>query len=168
MPRARIKKVIDDQIITVTQEAYDEMVAELEELINVKRPEIADRLKDARSLGDLKENYDYTNAMEEKELNESRIAELEDRIKKAQVVKSIKTDNVVQIGEKIEILNCESNEKRIVVLVGSEETQAANPLEGKLSIDSPIGKAILNARIGDEVDVKLPGKTVKYKVLKIN
>jgi transcription elongation factor GreA len=168
MPRARIKKVIDDQIITVTQEAYDEMVAELEELINVKRPEIADRLKDARSLGDLKENYDYTNAMEEKELNETRIAELEDRIKKAQVVKSIKTDNVVQIGEKIEILNCESNEKRIVVLVGSEETQAANPLEGKLSIDSPIGKAILNARIGDEVDVKLPGKTVKYKVLKIN
>jgi transcription elongation factor GreA len=168
MPRARIKKVIDEQIITVTQEAYDEMLAELKELINVKRPEIADRLKDARSLGDLKENYDYTSAMEEKELNESRIAELEDRIKKAQVVKSIKTDNVVQIGERIEILNCESNEKRIVVLVGSEETQAANPLEGKLSIDSPIGKAILNARVGDEVDVKLPGKTVKYKVLKIN
>lgn len=154
----------EDQI-EMTQDAFDELSKELQYRKDILREEIAKEIAEARELGDLSENHAYSVAMEKKEQNENRITELEDMLKKANVVTS-SAGNVVRVGKTVEIENLERKEKRIVTLVGSEETQSAEPNEGKISVDSPIGKAILNAKVGDEVEVHLPSKVVKYKIIK--
>lgn len=154
----------EDQI-EMTQDAFDELSKELQYRKDILREEIAKEIAEARELGDLSENHAYSVAMEKKEQNENRITELEDMLKKAKVVTSA-AGNVVRVGKTVEIENLERKEKRIVTLVGSEETQSAEPNEGKISVDSPIGKAILNAKVGDEVEVHLPSKVVKYKIIK--
>jgi len=100
-------------------------------------------------------------------MNENRILEIEDILAIAVIAKENRSDNQVSIGEKVEIQNLENKEKRTVVLVGTEETKAANPLEGKISIDSPIGKALYNAKVGDTVEIVLPNRKMQYKILKL-
>ncbi len=163
---ARAKKTQDDNIITMTQEAYDMLVQELNHRTKVLRKEIANEIAAARDLGDLSENHAYTVAMEKKDMNENRISELEAIVAVVKIVEENKSDNLVSVGETVEIQNMESNEKRVVTLVGTEESKAANPLEGKISVDSPIGRAVNNSQIGEIVEVVLPSKTVQYKVLK--
>lgn len=157
----------DNTEMKLTQDAYNALNAELENRIKVLRKEIADEIAAARELGDLSENHAYTVAMEKKEMNENRILEIEDILAIAVIAKENTSDNSVSIGEKVEIQNLENKQKRVIILVGSEETKAANPLEGKLSVDSPIGKAVYNAKIGETVEVVLPTKKVQYKVLKL-
>ncbi len=166
---ARTKKVNNEQEnkIRMTQSAYDELVQERDYRVNELRLEIAKDLATAANEGDLSENHAYSDAMLRKELNENRILELEEVILKAEIAIENTSDNFVSVGEKVEVQNLETKEKRTVVLVGSEDTKAANPSEGKISTDSPIGKAILNSRVGDIVEVKLPSKTVSFKVLKL-
>src|SRR5690606_34601375 len=149
------------------QDSYDELKKELDNRINVVRKDIADEIKAAMELGDLSENHAYTVAMDKKEMNENRILELEDILAIAKIVTSNTSDNIVNIGEPVELQNLETKETRVVILVGTEESKTANPLEGKLSIDSPVGKAIHNAMIGDTVDVVLSKGVVKYKILKL-
>ncbi len=168
---ARTKKATkqNENQITMTQGSYNELVKELKHRIEVLRPEIAEEISAARELGDLSENHAYTVAMEKKEMNENRINELESITALVFIVdeQTTNTDNIVNVGETIEIENVENNVTRNIVLVGSEESKSANPAEGKLSTDSPIGKAVLNAKIGDVVDVKLPsGKVNQYKINK--
>ncbi len=166
MAKTKKTTVAESNALTMTQDAYDELKRELELRINVTRKEIAEEIKAAMDLGDLSENHAYTVAMEKKEMNENRILELEDILAIAKIVAGNKTDNFVNIGEPVEIQNVETKKNRIVVLVGTEESKAANPTEGKISVDSPIGKAIYNSMIGDVVDVSLQDKVVKYKVVK--
>lgn len=164
---AKAKKASEDNVMKMTQAAHDELVTELEHRKDTLRKEIADEISAARELGDLSENHAYTVAMEKKEMNENRILEIEDILAVVQIVtESSTSDNVVSVGDRVEIQNTETNESRIVTLVGSEETKAANPLEGKISVDSPIGKAVYNSKIGDVVDVTLPLKIVQFKVVK--
>lgn len=151
----------------LTQDAFNALQTELNNRINVLRKEIADEIAAARELGDLSENHAYQVAMEKKEMNENRILEIEDILAIAVIAKESKSDNLVSIGEKVEIQNLDNKEKRTVVLVGTEETKAANPLEGKLSIDSPIGKALYNAKVGDTVDIILPNRKIAYKILRL-
>jgi len=164
---ARPKKITNDEnAIKMTQSAYDELVKELEYRTTTLRKEIADEIAAARDLGDLSENHAYAVAMEKKDLNENRIGELEDILKKAKIVEVNTSDNFVSVGETVEIVNLDSKQSKVVTLVGSEETKSANPMEGKISTDSPIGKAIYNARVGDVVEVVLPSKKVQYKIEK--
>jgi transcription elongation factor GreA len=166
---AKIKKntKVDEKKLTVTQSSHDDMSKELEHRISVLRKEIADEISAARELGDLSENHAYSVAMEKKEMNENRILEIEDILAVAEIAHENKTDNSVSIGEQVEIQNMVSKQKRVVVLVGSEDTKTANPLEGKISVDSPIGKALYNSKIGDLVDVDIKGKKIQYKILKL-
>lgn len=169
---ARAKKVtkVTENQITMTQDAYNELKKELDNRIESLRVEIAEEISAARELGDLSENHAYTVAMERKEMNENRINELESILAQAFIVEETNksnADSFVDVGEYVEIENTLNKEKRVVMLVGSEEGKSANPAEGKLSTDSPIGKAIFNSMIGDVVDVVLPnGNTIKYKIVK--
>lgn len=168
MAKTSKKPQTEEPILTMTQEAYDELNRELESRIANLRKEIADEIAAARELGDLSENHAYTVAMERKEMNENRILEIEDILAVAKIVEAIKTDSFVNVGETVEIQNSENKQKRIVTLVGSEESKTANSLEGKISIDSPIGKALSGSRVSDIVEVNLPNKKViKYKVLRL-
>lgn len=166
MARPR-KNTNDENLIKMTQSAYDELVAELENKQNVVRKEIAEEIAAARDLGDLSENHAYSVAMERKDLNENRISEIEDILKKSKIVEANTSDNFVSVGETVEIVNIDNKQTKVVTLVGSEETKSANPMEGKISTDSPIGKAIYNAKIGDTVEVVLPGRKVSYKINKL-
>lgn len=169
---ARTKKVAkqSENQITMTQDSFDELSKELEYRKNDLRTEIAEEIAAARELGDLSENHAYTVAMEKKEMNENRINELESILALVYIVEeNSKTanDNFVNVGESVELENIENKQKRVVTLVGSEESKAANPAEGKISTDSPIGRAVYNSKIGDIVEVSLPsGKVIQYKINK--
>lgn len=155
----------ENEILQLTPEAYKELCAELENRINVVRREIAEELNVARELGDLSENHAYQVAMEKREMNENRIVELEGILAIAQVVEDNKSDYIVGLGDTVEIENQETKIRRIVTLVGTEDSMSANSLEGKISTDSPIGHAIFQAKLGDTVEVKLRDGVVKYKIL---
>jgi len=99
-------------------------------------------------------------------MNENRINEIESILAVVKIVQDTTPNNFVNVGEAVEILNMDNNQKRVVTLVGSSETKTANPQDGKISTDSPIGKAIYNSKIGDTVNVVLPSKTVPYKIVK--
>ncbi len=157
----------DDSVITLTQDSYDELKAELEKRKNEEREKIANEIAAARELGDLSENYPYVVAMQKKEMNENRIAELEVMLKDAKVVQTSNSTSVVTIGAKVQIKNLKTNSSRKVVLAGSEETQTADPSEGKISVDSPIGRAIFKAKSGETVEVETPAGNTQYKIEKI-
>ncbi|MCA9386606.1 transcription elongation factor GreA [Candidatus Dojkabacteria bacterium] len=164
---ARKKAQKDEELIQMTQASYDELVKELEFRKTTERENIAKEISAARELGDLSENHAYTVAMEKKDINENRISDLESLIKNVQIVKTSSSTSLVTIGSKVQITNLKTKKSREVTLTGSEQTEAADPSEGKVSKDSPIGSAILNARKGDIVHVKLPIGTVEYKIDKV-
>lgn len=165
MAKAKKNKTNNDNSLKMTQSSYDELVVEMSNRKGTLRKEIADEISAARELGDLSENHAYTVAMEKKEMNENRILEIEDILAIVEIVNETPSDDTVNVGDTVEIQNLSNNTKRVITLVGSEETKAANPLAGKISFDSPIGKAIYNARIGDTVKVVLPMAETDYKIL---
>lgn len=138
---------------------------ELEMLKTVKRKEVAEKIKVARGYGDLSENSEYDEAKNEQGLVESRIAELEKRLKHARVLdESELTNDVISIGSHV-VIRDEDGDEDTYIITGSTE---ANPLEGKISDESPIGAALIGHHMGDQVDVSLPnGTTVRYEILKI-
>ena len=146
----------------LSPEGVEKLKKELQELKTKKRQEIARRLQEAKDLGDLSENAEYFEAKEAQSLNENRIAELEELLKNAVIIKSPNAEDVVSIGSKIETkLN---NSVEVFSIVGSAE---AKPQEGKISNESPLGRAFLGKKAGDEVEVKTPKGVVKYKIIKI-
>lgn len=146
----------------LSAEGIEEIKKELQELKTKKRQEIAKRLQEAKDLGDLSENAEYFEAKEAQSLNENRISELEDLLKNAVVIEASSTEDTVRIGSKIEVMA--NNNVEVFSIVGSAE---AKPQEGKISNESPLGRAFLNKKIGDEVEIKTPGGIVKYKIIKI-
>ncbi len=158
------RKATELEVIEMTQEAYDELVKELEFRKTDERNNIAKEISDARELGDLSENHAYTIAMEKKDINENRISDLEDLIMRVKIVKASSSNSVVTIGKPVVIVNTKTKTPKTVTLVGSEKTEAADPSEGKISIDSPIGSALHNAKLGDVFEVELPSGKVEYKV----
>ncbi|RMD77579.1 transcription elongation factor GreA [Candidatus Dojkabacteria bacterium] len=167
MARPKKKQSSSDGKLQLTKAAYEELQRELKERIEVTRVEIANELAVARELGDLSENHAYQVVMEKKELNENRILELESILAIAEVVEDTTYDNIVSIGDTVELQNVSTDERRIVQLIGTEETMASDSAQGRISVDSPVGSAILGAKVGDLVRVVLPKKTVEYKILRI-
>ncbi len=146
----------------LSPEGTEVLKKELQELKTKKRQEIAKRLQEAKDLGDLSENAEYFEAKEAQSLNENRIAELEELLKNAVIIKAPSAEDIVRIGSTIETkLN---NSVEIFSIVGSAE---AKPQEGKISNESPLGRAFLGKKAGEEVEIKTPRGTVKYKIIKI-
>lgn len=147
--------------VQLTQEGFKKLKAELQELKNVKRKEIAARLEAAKELGDLSENADYQQAKEDSAWTEGRINELNDLISRA-VIANAPQGGFASIGSTVTAQAEGIN--RVFVIVGATE---ADPIHGKISCDSPIGSALMGAKTGDNVIVKTPAGEVQYQVIKI-
>ncbi|MCR5225945.1 MAG: transcription elongation factor GreA [Eubacterium sp.] len=142
--------------------AYED---ELHDLKVVKRAEVAERIKEAREQGDLSENAEYDAAKDEQRDIEARIEELEKILKNAEVVVDEDVDlDKVSVGAKVKLLDIASNEEVQYSIVGSSE---ANSLKGKISNESPVGKALIGAKVGEEVTVETQMGDFVYKVLEI-
>ena len=138
---------------------------ELHELKVVKRKEVAQKIKEAREQGDLSENAEYDAAKDEQRDIEARIEELEKILKNAEVVVEEEVDlDKISVGCQIKIVDLEDNSELTYKIVGSTE---ANSLKGKISNESPLGKALLGSKVGDVVTVEAPMGELQYKVLEI-
>ncbi len=147
----------------LTQEGLAELKAELAEL-TARRSIIAEEIASARSQGDLAENAEYHEAKEEQGRNEGRIEEIENILASAEVITAPKDDNKVRLGSKVE-LKSNSGKKKEFQIVGTVE---ADPLNGKISDESPIGQALMGKKEGEEVEIKTPVETVNYTIADIS
>ena len=149
-----------------TQQGYQELVEELQYLKLTKREEIKNNIAVARSFGDLSENSEYDEARNEQAKNEARIKELEELLENAVILDESKIDtSVITLGSTVKLLNVALNAEITYDLVGSNE---ANPMECKISDQSPIGAALINKRAGDEVEVEVPNGTIHLRVLEVS
>lgn len=149
-----------DQIIS--KEGYDKLKKELEERIGPKRIEIARRIETAKELGDLSENAEYAEAKDEQAFNDGRIGELTALLKNVTVVKN--SEDKCKIGMGSKITACTENKAREFIIVSFNE---ANPSEGKISNESPLGIAFLGKKKGDKITVNTPRGTVIYEILEV-
>jgi len=150
----------------LTKEGYQKLQEELEHLRSVKRQEVANRLHEAMEGGELIENAEYEAAKNEQAFVEGRIQELEILLATARVIDGSKKEkaDLVQIGSTVTIKE-DGVKPEVYTIVGAAE---ANPREGRISNESPIGKAILNHRVGDEVQVEAPAGMYKVTIMKID
>ena len=146
----------------VTKEGLEKLQNEFEERTTTIRQKIANDIKEAKEQGDLSENAEYSAAKEQQAENETRIGELEALLKDVEVVERNDDDDSVQIGSKVSVRS--NGQEYVFEIVGSNE---ANPAERKISNESPIGKALIGAIDGDNVDVETPGGIVKYDIISV-
>ncbi len=151
---------MNDQIIS--QEGYDKLKEELDNLTTVKRREIAERIERAKELGDLSENAEYSEAKDAQALNEGKILELLGILKNVTVVETVNGGNEVLMGSRVTVKS-DKGEKEYAIVSFNE----ADPLAGKISNESPLGVAFLHKKKGDTVEVETPRGVVKYKIMKI-
>lgn len=155
----------DKKEILLTQEGYQKLEDEVELLKTVRRKEVADRIKVAISFGDISENAEYDEAKNEQAQVEERIMKLENMIRRAVIIDESSIDvNVVTIGSIVKVKDLEFEEDDEYTIVGSAE---ADPYDGKISNESPVGKALLGRRTGDIVEVQVPDGTAKFEILEI-
>lgn len=147
----------------ISQEKFEELTKELDELRTTRRREVAEQLEYARSLGDLSENAEYQEAREMQAAVEERIQKLEAILKNAKIVRAGKSDTV-GMGAHVVVQKLGSDEKYTYEIVGAEE---ADVLQGKISYHSPLGGALLGKKKGDEFSFHTPKGTQKYKILKV-
>jgi transcription elongation factor GreA len=145
----------------LTQAGIDELQRELDELI-AQRSVVADKIKTAREFGDLSENAEYQTARLEQERLEARISEVEHILQNVAVIEKPKGDSKVQLGSTVTLKN---GATKTFQVVGTVE---ADPLNGKISDESPIGQALLGKKLGDEVEIKTPAETTTYKITEIS
>ncbi len=146
----------------LTKEGIAELKAELKAL-QAERVPIAERIKTAREFGDLAENAEYTAARAEQEQTEGRIAEIEHILQNVKVIHKPTGDSKVQLGSNVKLKSADGKTKEFQV-VGTVE---ADPMNGKISDESPIGKALLGKKEGDEVEIKTPAETSAYVIIEI-
>lgn len=152
--------------IKITEDGLAKLKQELETLKTTGRADIAEKIKVARGYGDLSENSEYDEAKNEQAKIEARIVELESMLKNVEIIEDVRgSANTVVIGVKVKALDMEFDEECEYRVVGSTE---ANPLEGKISDESPLGKALLGKTVGDEVIVDAPAGELKFKILEIS
>ncbi|MEK7125776.1 MAG: transcription elongation factor GreA [Patescibacteria group bacterium] len=154
---------MSDRTTYLTEDGYKKIKEELDHLKKIRRPEIVNRIKEAKELGDLSENAEYADAREEQSFTEGRIMDIEETLKNAQVIagKDANPDQV-DIGDTIKV--SKDGEEVVYTIVGSNE---ADPLNGKISNESPMGEAFLGTKKGDECTVKTPKGEVKYTIVAV-
>ena len=149
----------------LSAERLKELQDEMTYLKTVREKEVADQIKEARSFGDLSENSEYDEAKNEQGKLYSRIAELEEILSNYVVIEEHTDDpNAVRLGSKITVMDLEFKEKEVYQVVGSQE---ADPMNGRISEESPFGRALLGKHIGEDVMVEAPAGTLHYQVLDI-
>ena len=152
--------------IVLTYEGLEKLENELEYLKTVARKEIAEKIKQALSFGDLSENSEYDEVKNEQAKMEGRIVQIEKMLKNAKVIdEDDVTTDAVSLGSKVTVLDMENKEEIEYIIVGSTE---ANPMELKISDESPIGNALMGKKVGDILKVTVPLGLVKFKILKIS
>ena len=150
----------------LTSEGLKKLEDELDDLIVVKRKEVAQKIKEAREQGDLSENAEYDAAKDEQRDIEARIEEIEKILKNAEIVDEDEVDTeTINIGCQVKILDLEFDEELTYKIVGSTE---ANSLAGKISNESPLGKALMGRKVGDNIEVNAQAGVIEYEVLKID
>lgn len=151
--------------IVMTQKNYDDLKKELDYLVKVKRPEIIERIAEARSHGDLSENAEYDAAREEQRSNEGKIAEIEYKIKNADVRAEVTDTSYVHLGSVVTVYDDDLGEEQTYTVTSVTEVDVMN---GKISVESPVGAALLRKKVGDTVSVKCPdGSEYTMKILSI-
>ncbi|MDX2160671.1 MAG: transcription elongation factor GreA [bacterium] len=148
----------------LTAEGAEELRRELDTLINVRRPELAVKLAEAVSQGDLKENADYHDAKEQQAFTEGRIQYLENILRSAQIIQNEGKSDIIQVGAQVTIVEEGSDDEEVYSIVGAAE---ANPAEGKISNLSPIGSALIGRKKGEKVRVKTPSGDIVFKIKSI-
>jgi transcription elongation factor GreA len=150
----------------ITKETYEKLKKELERLKTEERKRIAEKIKTAKEFGDLSENAEYQSALKEQKKLELRILELENLLKTAKVVKKErKKSNKIEIGSEVEIVDLDSKKTLKFKIVGFGE---ANPLENKISQESPIGKALIGKTINEIVEIQIGNTKKRFKIKKIS
>jgi transcription elongation factor GreA len=149
------------KLFNLTQAGIDELKQEHEGLVS-QRGGIAQRIKEARELGDLSENAEYQSAREEQDRLEARIAEVEHILQNSQIIKIAKSNGKVRLGSKVELKGNGKTENFQIV-----GTMEADPLNGKISDESPIGQALLGRAKDETVEIKLGNQVTKYKIVNI-
>lgn len=154
-----------DQQYVMTKKNYDDLVAELDNLVKVKRPEIIERIAEARSHGDLSENAEYDAAREEQRSNEGKIAELEYQIKNAVIQEEITDNSYVHLDSVVTVLDQELGEEERYTITSVTDVDVMN---NKISSESPVGAALMRRKKGETVTVNCPdGSSYKLKILSI-
>ncbi len=151
--------------VLLSKEGYEELTLRLDELKNVKRGEVAEKIKTAREFGDLSENAEYDEAKQEQGFIEMEIRELEEKLKNAVIIdsSSISKDRV-SVGTKVKVYDLDFEEEEVYSIVGSEEVDL---VENKISNESPMGQALIGATVGQEVAFNAPAGEIKLKVIEI-
>ncbi len=150
-------------VVYLTQEGLDELKKELDELINIKRPENIQAIKEARALGDLSENAEYDAARNEQAQIEARIKQLEKMLENVSIIEDVGTDKV-RIGNTVAIKYVDDDEEDEYKIVGSQE---ADPFESKISNESPIAQALFDHKVGDVVTVQSPNGSYEVEIINI-
>lgn len=150
----------------LTDEGLKNYEQELEYLKSVKRKEVAEKIKVALSFGDLSENSEYDEAKNEQAILEARISQIESILKNVKIIDETELSNeLIHVGSKVVVHDFEMDEDTTYQIVGSNE---ADPFNGKLSDESPVGNALLGCSVGDEVEVNTPNGVLKFKILEIS
>ncbi|QZY54703.1 transcription elongation factor GreA [Crassaminicella profunda] len=156
---------MSEKEIILTREGLQKIEDELEQLKTVRRKEVAERIKEAIAFGDISENSEYDEAKNEQAQVEERIAKLEMTLRKAKVLDESQISlDVVNVGSIVKVKDLEFDEDVEYTIVGSAE---ADPYEGKISNEAPVGRGLLGSRVGDIVDVQVPDGIIKYEILEI-
>ena len=153
------------KITKLTPEGFEELKAELEDLVNDRLPSAIKRVAEAREYGDLSENSEYHDARDDRNLLDTRILEIEKILETATIVKATRSKNKVGMGSQVNIsIKGKSSKTKTVQMVGEYE---ADPIEGKISSVSPLGKALLGKKKGDQVTYQAPAGEITYVITKI-
>lgn len=154
-----------EKVFPMTQAGKDKLEQEIEYLKSVKRKEVVERIKIARSFGDLSENSEYDSAKEEQAFVEGRITTLENMIRNAKIIEESETaSDSVSLGRSVTFVELPNGEEETYTIVGSAE---ADPFEGKISNDSPIAKNLIGKKVGDKVSVQTPGGEMSVRIVTI-
>ncbi|MEE1161741.1 MAG: transcription elongation factor GreA [Acutalibacteraceae bacterium] len=154
------------KVVKLTDDGLKKLEEELENLKTVGRADIAEKIKVARGYGDLSENSEYDEAKNEQAKIEARIVEIEEMLKNVEIIEDVKGKaKTVMVGVKVKVLDEEYGDECEYRVVGSTE---ADPRDGKISDESPVGRALMGKKIGDEVIVEAPGGEFKLKVVGIS
>ncbi len=150
----------------ITPDGYQKLQEELARLLKIDRPRNIKDISEARAHGDLSENAEYHAAKERQSFIEGKIQELKTKLALADVIDPSKiSQNKTAFGAKVKVHDISTDEEKTFMLVGPDEADAKN---GKISINSPVGKALLNKEIGDVVTIKAPARTMEYEILEIS
>jgi transcription elongation factor GreA len=155
---------MNEEPVYLTPEGLEDLKEELDELVNVRRPELAKRLRRAIQQGDLSENADYIQGKEEQGFLEGRVQQIEAMLRNAVIIEDQGATDEVRLGSHVTVLEEGGSEPELYHLVGSAE---ADPLNGKISKASPLGQALLGAKVGDTVAIEAPAGEIRFEVVSI-